>query len=255
MSTNPEAPDRGIPTRAIHEAYLELQGAHKHYRQIRDDPNTDDVDETLARGQLQESVLTFYELVRPHLKHESSLSDYWEGSLPDYTGWGFETADEAARYVREHGTGVYQVQRHTDAVQVAQDVLPDGGFEGFADWHDFLDLSWESERLVAVQPAEGGTHFVLLLRAAVLPLRELDHWQARIARDRRQGDGFMAGETTVETRREFELPQKLVTAKRLLVEAADKLGALSEFDASTPETEITREDIQKVDQWRQNQTE
>lgn len=254
MSTDPE-PDRGIPTRAIHETYLELQGAHKHYRQARDDPDASDREERLARGEFQEAVLTFHELVRPHLKHESALSDYWEGSLPDYTGWEFDTADEAARYVREHGTGVYQVQRHTDLIELGQEAATDGGMEGFEDWHDFLGLSWESERLVAVQPGEEGRHFVSFLRAAVLPLRELDHWRARISKDRRQGEGFMAGETAIETRREFEHPEKLVTAKRLLVEAADQLGALSEFDASTQTTEITREDIDKVDQWLQNQTE
>lgn len=255
MSAGPNSKDRGIPTRAIHEAYLQLQGAHRTYRQVRDDPNTGDADERRALGELQGAVLTFYELVRPHLKHETSLADYWDGDLPDYTGWGFQNPGEAATYVQAHGTGVYQVQQHTTAVEADQEMLTDGGVETFEDWHDFLGLSWDSERLVSVQPDDGDRCYVRLLRAAVLPLRELDHWRAHLQKDRRQGDGFMAGETTVETRREFEPAMKLVVAKRLLVEAADKLGALSEFDASTQESEITKQDIEKVEEWHQNQTE
>ncbi len=158
------------------------------------------------------------------------------------------------RTVREKGTGVYQVQQHVDTVELQQEALTDGGVSSFDDWHQLLGLS-NRERLVGVQHGEDDLVYVQLLRIAVLPLRELDHWQVRISKERTQGDGFMAGETTVKTKREFEPPTKLITAKRLLVEAADKLGALSEFDASSSLTEITREDIQKVEEWHQNQVE
>lgn len=242
--------EQGIPTRAIHEAYLNLQQTHRSYRQARDAGQ----DAHSEKAAFQDAVLTFYELVRPHLKHETALEDYWQGNLPDYTGWNFDTEREAVAYIQDHGTGVYQVQRHTDAVTIEQRTLTDGGPQTFADWHELLGLSWDSERLVAVDPREEAC-FVKLLRCAVLPLRELDHWQATIVRERDRGDGFMAGETSVETRREFQPPQKLVTAKRLLVEAADRLGALSEFEASTQTTEITREDMQKVEEWRQKQLE
>lgn len=239
----------GIPTKAIHESYIEMQRAHREYRRARDHGG----DTHAEQGVFQDSVLTFYELVRAHLKHESSLENYWTGHIPDYTGWSFNNDAEAATYVREHGTGVYQVQQHVDTVQIRQDVLTDGGLEGFEQWHDFLGLSWDTERLVAVQPEGDGTHYLKILRCAVLPLRELDRWRATITKERAQGDGFMAGETTTDTRREYQHPQKIVAAKRLLVEAADKLGALSEFDASAQKTEITREDIEKVEQWRQKQ--
>lgn len=239
----------GIPTRAIHEAYLTLQDAHREYRRARD--NDDDLQ--LPKARFQDAVLTFYELVRPHLRHETALEDYWAGHLPEYTGWDFDSTSEAATYVREKGTGVYQVQEHVDSVQVNQQVLTDGGLQTFEEWHELLGLSWDSERLVAVTPADDGSHFVKVLRCAVLPLRELDRWQADVVKERTQGDGFMAGETTVETTLEYQPVQKLVTAKRLLVEAADRLGALSEFEASSQTTEITREDMQKVEEWRQKQ--
>lgn len=242
----PEDDDtNGIPTRAIHEAYINLQQAHHDYRRARDRG-----EETRAhRGEFQEQIITFYELVRPHLKHETALADYWSGDLPDYTGWDFDSDREAAQYVRDKGTGVYQVQQHTDLVEVNQEVLTDGGVQGFDGWHDLLGLSWDSERLIALREGEGNQYYIKVIRAAVLPLRTLDHWEATVVTERERGDGFMSSETTTRTRREFEPEQKLVTAKRLLVEAADKLGALSAFDASTSRTEITREDIQKVEQW------
>lgn len=237
----------GIPTRAIHEAYLTLQDAHREYRRARDSGR----DTHGPKGQFQDAVLTFYELVRPHLKHESALEDYWKGNLPSYTGWDFSDTDPRT-YVREHGTGVYQVQEHVDMIEIDESVRTDGGLDSLDDWHKFLGLSWESERLVAVQPADG-THFVKVLRCAVLPLRELDHWEATVKQQRVQGEGFMSGETAVSTTREFQTPDKLVTAKRLLVEAADRLGALSDFEASSQTTEITREDMEKVEEWRQKQ--
>lgn len=237
----------GIPTRAIHESYINLQQAHHEFRRARDRG-----EETRAlRGEFQDQILAFYELVRPHLKHETALEDYWSAHLPDYTGWDFKSDREAKDYLRDKGTGVYQVQNHTDLVEVQQEMLTDGGVDGFAGWHDLLGLSWDTERLIALQPADDSQYYIKVLRAAVLPLRNLDRWRAREVTTREQGDGFMASETHERTHQEFEPEVKLVAAKRLLVEAADKLGALSAFDASTSRTEITREDIQKVDQWHQ----
>ena len=246
MSTQ-ETDQSGIPTRAIHEAYLNLQQTHHEYRRARDRGE----DTHLHRGEFQDAILTFFELVRPHLIHETSLSDYWHGDIPDYTGWDFDSDREALSYIREKGTGVYQVQQHTDLFEVNQQVLTDGGVQGFDTWHELLGLS-DRERLIAIEPASTERkYYGKVLRIALLGLRDLDHWKATITRERKQGDGFMASETTVTTRRQFEPEQKLVTAKRLLVEAADKLGALSDFEASASRTEITREDIQKVEAWHQ----
>ncbi|MFW5900408.1 MAG: hypothetical protein ACOCTH_01360 [Halodesulfurarchaeum sp.] len=246
--------DSGLPTRAIHDAYLNLQQAHREYRRARDN----DQDTKQPQGVFQDAVLTFFELVRPHLKHESALSDYWAGNVPDYAGWSPDSPQDAAAYVREHGTGIYQVQKHVDTRKIRdeeQKVITDGGIDTFEEWHRFLGLS-DSERLVSVKgDDQSGELFVSLLRVAVLPLRDLDHWQARIRKHRKTGDGFMASETSVSTEIEYEPELKLITAKRLLVEAADKLGALSEFDASSPRTEITREDFEKLEEWHQRQVE
>lgn len=245
----------GIPTRAIHESYLTLQRAHQDYRRARD--RGDDTHH--EQGALQDAVLTFYELLRPHLKHETGLSEYWNGELPDYTGWNFDSAAEARAYIRDKGTGVYQIQRHTlmDDLQQRQQVLTDGGNgteqpQSFEDWHNLLGLSWERERLISWQAHDDGVYFQVF-RCAVLPLRQLDNWQTTIRRERTNGGGFMAGQTSTTEHREFVNEQKLITGKRLLVEAADKLGALSQFDASKQRTEITREDLEKVEQWRQEQ--
>lgn len=242
----------GMPTRAIHEAYITLQQAHRQYRRARDRG----ADGEAEAADFQDAVLTFYELVRPHLKHESALSEYWAGELPDYTGWDFDTTAEAREYVSERGTGVYQTQLHQTTVALDQEVVADGGLNTFREWHNVLGLSWGTERVVAVgrdRDGEGHTHIAQILRCAVLPLRELDDWQATVTRQRTSGDGFMSGESSVAREREFQPPQKLVAAKRLLVEAADQLGALSAFDASAQRTEITREDMERVEAWRQKQ--
>jgi len=244
--------DTGIPTRAIHEAYLTLQQAHQEYRRARDDG----ADTHGHQAAFQHEALRFHDLIRHHLKHETAVSDYWNGELPAYTGWDFDSTAEAIAYVEDTGTGVYQTQVHTVARTVEQQVLTDGGQpETMQEWHRLLGLSWDSERLIAYQQdrEEPARFYAKVLRAAVLPLRELDHWRADIVTERTSGDGFMAGETRSETRREFQPPQKLIAAKRLLVEAADKLGLLSDIDASTQRTEITREDLEKVEEWRQEQ--
>jgi hypothetical protein len=258
--TRDEPTGTGMPTRAIHESYLTLQQTHQHYRRVRER----DGNERDARGELQDAVLTFYELLRPHLKHESALSNYWTGDLPDYTGWDFRSAAEARDYIQTHGTGVYQVQKHPTTVRVDQQIMADGGVSGWADWHELLGLSWQTERLVSVskmpdderEQLDGeATHYATVLRCAILPLRSLDRWQATLKKERDRGSGFMSGEAAVTTTREYQPQQKLITAKRLLVEAADRLGALSNFEASAQHTEITREDMEKVEEWRQKQIE
>ena len=261
MARTQDTRDTGMPTRAIHEAYLALQEQHREFRQVKSGGG----DTRAARGRFQDAILTFYELVRPHLKHESALSGYWEGELPDYTGWDFNSAEAVAQHVRDRGTGVYQTQIHQDVTTVEQQALTDGGRpQGRSAWHELLELNWDTERLISVHPvepdddasADGGAatdYHIRVVKASVLPLRDLDHWRVREVQARETGDGFMAGEVTKQRRHEFEPGQKLVAAKRLLSEAADRLGALSAFEASTQRTEITREDLEKVEQWRQKQ--
>lgn len=243
--------DTGIPTRAIHESYLDLQQAHRQFRRAAEHG---DVDNTAAHATFQDATLSFYELLRPHLRHEPALEDYWTGSLPDYTGWDFEDDAEALSYIRDHATGLYQLQCHTDIVAMNGQARADGGLSTFRDWHNALGLTEQTERLIAVEPTDGGQFVVKLARAALLPLRTLDGWSVRVRAERQRGDGFMAGETAIETTREYEAPQKIVAAKRLLVEAADELSLLSQVETSAQRTEITREDIEKVEAWHQEQT-
>jgi len=237
--TRGDTRDTGIPTRAIHEAYLGMQQAHRSYRQARDDLQADERQVKADKKEFQQTVLTYHELLRPHLVHESGLSNYWHGELPPYsTEWDFRSEEEAIQHVRDRGTGVYQVQVHPDVVEVEQQTLPDGGIETYEGWHDFLGLSWDTERLLAIQPNVGGngshTHVIKKLRAAVVSLKELDYWRAKTVTERRSGDGFMSAETRSRTRQQFEPERNIVTAKRLLVEATDKLGLLSDVNFSEP---------------------
>lgn len=225
--------DTGIPTRAIHEGYLGMQEAHRNYRQSRDSHATD---ERQAQRDFQDSVLTFYELVRPHLKHEAGLAEYWHGELPPYLGRWWDDAEEARRYCRQEGTAVWALQKHTNTSASAPTVngdvaVADGGQATPAEWHDRLNLT-EMQRLVSIGKHEGMLLWIEL--RATAGLRQLDTWETGKQAKRKQGDGFMAGETATNVTYEYVAPWKLVQAKRLLVEVTDKLSLLSDVDFSEP---------------------
>jgi len=216
----------GLATRAIQESYLSMEQAHRQFRVARDEG--DDTDEPQAM--YQDAVLTFYELLRPYLKGESQLSGYWNGEIPGYPSRFHQSVDEAMQYYQDHSIGVYQMQNHVSQAPMNQQVLTDGGSDtpqAPVQWHQLLGRP-STSRIVSVQP-EGDLWFFRELRFAVLGLRELDYWKAEVVTERGQGDGFMAGETNISKRLEYESPQKITTAKRMLTEAANKLGALPDY--------------------------
>jgi len=230
-----ETRDTGIPTRAIHEAYLGMQDAHRRYRQARDEAG---VDESQAQAGFQDAVLTFYELVRPHLKHEPGLSEYWQGDLPEYPDQWWESVDAARQYCRQQGTAVWHCQRHTETAPTASlqsnggmAAVADGGHATPAEWHDVLGLT-DRQRVVAIGDEDDVLVWVEL--RANMGLQQLDTWQTRKRRERTRGSGFMSGSAATEVTLKYVAPPKLVQAKRLLTEVTDKLTLLSEVDFAEP---------------------
>jgi len=225
-----ETRDTGIPTRAIHEAYLGMQAAHRRYRQARDEAG---VDESQAQAGFQDAVLTFYELVRPHLKRKSSMQRLWDGELPDYPDRWWQSTEEAKRYCQQYGTAVWQLQHHVQTAAQSASVsgngtaLADGGGGGPAEWHERLNLT-DKQRVVSVSDDSGTLVWVEL--RAVTGLRQLDTWDTRQRRERTRGGGFMAGQSATTVTLEYVNPNRLTRAKRLLAEAADKMGLLSRID-------------------------
>lgn len=242
--------DTGIPTRAIHEAYLNLQQAHRSHRQAHDDPTRG---EDRAHAEFQDAVLTFYELIRPHLKRKGAMSSFWQGDLPKYPDRWWRSEQEARQYCERHGTAIWGFQRHmhTQATSPNADgdaaAVADGGGEISgtpSEWHARLNMS-DNQRIVGVDRDDSVLYWVEL--RAVAGLRHLDSWDTKQAKSREQGAGFMAGETPTSVELEYVDIWKLTKAKRLLAEAADKMNLLSRVDIDHEDGAIVNFDQSRED--------
>lgn len=240
MSSNDDR-HSGIPTRAIHEAYLDMQRALAQYRRAQD--RGDDAAMAQHHGNLQSTVLTFYELLRPHIRSNDAVSEYWEGELPSYNGDGTPPDPE-------DGTAVLQVQTHRDSAKL--NGADPGDMDTLEDWHDALELNGNA-RLAAVSVGDGVV--VAQVQYYELGLSKLDGWRTRQVQRRESIGGYLGGQTRETRERQRVAIGKLRRAARELSDVAEQLGALSEFDASTPRTEITDELIEEVDEWRKQQIE
>lgn len=213
----------GIPTQAIHEAYLDMQRALKSYRQAKDRGEQGTVQQ--AHGEVQEAVLTFYELLRPHLRHEQGVSQYWDGQCPSYNGDG-------APPDPDDGAGVLQVQETTDVFD-----LPDnyGELESLDEWHDALGLNG-NRRIVGIQGSDSAV--VCALHDYQLGLRNLDDWETKYKRKVESLGGFYAEQKRETVERQRVPIDRLKRAARELTSVADELNFLSQTD--TPTNEDTR---------------
>jgi len=226
----------GIPTRAIHETYLEMQRSLQSYRGARDAQRRRE--QQTAHGELQSAVLTFYELLRPHLKHESGVEDYWVGRLPSYN------LDGVVPDIDE-GKGLLQQQEHSEAVSFDQIDGNPREFETLKDWHDAL--GYETRRVSGVA-AMGDAAIVTYLEYEK-GLRNLDSWRTTFQTTQESRGGFMSHKTRETVQANRVGINRLVRAARELSAVADRLGALSDFDASNHRVEITDDQIRRVEQW------
>jgi len=247
MSQQEEA--TGIPTRAIHESYISMQAALQQFREAKDRGAGQGVQR--AHGRLQQEVLTFYELLRPHLKHESAVEDWWQGKLPNYRHG--ETPDP------EEGRGILHVQtarRQVDMTELDEDALDDlpddMGDWGLREWHEAAGLNG-SVRVVGV--AGLGDTVLLTVQQFQTGLRQLDSWETKYERETTKKGGFMADKTDETVKRQRIPSDRLTRAARELSDVADKLGALSDFNASGQRTSITDEQIDELEEWRRQNVE
>jgi hypothetical protein len=212
----------GIPTQAIHEAYLDMQRARKQYREAKD--RGTEREQEAAHGELQDTVLTFYDQLYPHLKHETAVDEYWHGQLPRYNG---ETPPQP-----EDGKAILQVQQKTDVFDV-----PDGfeSLDGLGDWHDALGLNGNA-RVVGITGQ--GQAVVAALHHYEMGLKKLDDWETDYRRTVQSMGGFYETKER-ETVERVRVPvDRLRRAARSLVEACDELGFLSNIEMQ-PNTDTT----------------
>lgn len=212
-----EEQSTGIPTRAIHEAYLEVQSALKEYRTAKDRGSKDEQD--IAHGRVQESVVTFYEMLRPHIKDNSTADGYWDGEPPKYNRNG-EPPDP------EDGIAVLQVQRRTDHADIDQlDDADVESLETFEEWHEALGMNGDARLVGVVGDYDDG--LVIQYDTYQLGLRHLDSWETKYQPKSEDLGGFMSGKVTTSQRRARIDMQRLKRAARELAQAAGKLGFLS----------------------------
>lgn len=219
MSGNQDDAHGGIPTRAIHEAYLDMQRALKRYRQAVD--RGDDAERDRAHGDVQETVLTFYELLRPHIKHNDAVSDYWDGKLPSYKG---DSPPDP-----EDGKGVIHTQSGYEPVELNQEQLESlQGVDTLRAWHDTLGLNGNVRlRGADVNQKRDGTPVALLsVETYELGLRRLDSWGTEIVTTQTELGGFLGSETRETRQRKRVAMPKLQRAARELSDVAKEIGFL-----------------------------
>jgi len=228
----------GIPTRAIHEAYIDMQRAFKGYREAKDQQNQGQI--AAYHGQLQSSALTFYELLRPHLREESSLEKYWNGKLPSYTH-DYDAPDP------DDGWGILQVQTKRESVSLSNLDVNTEELDHLKDWHEALDLNG-NVRLTGI--AGLGNDVMVQYQTYQKGLKHLDDWETKYKYKTVEKTGFMGKQEERQVERQRIPIDRLQRAVRELADAAEKLGALSDFDASQHKAEITEEQIQRLEKWR-----
>lgn len=225
MSSNDDR-QSGIPTRAIHEAYLDMHRALKGYRQATDTRSQADIKQ--AHGDVQETVLTLYEMLRPHIKQDDGVRDYWEGRPPSYKHDGQPDPEE--------GKGVLEVQRHKESLQIPADKAEEfGDAETFEDYHDLIGLNG-TFRLTGIH-FEGDVAFVAY-DAYQLGLREMDTWKTEYQKTTEEFGGFLG--STAEEKPEPKRVKitKLKRASRELGDVAKELGFLPQSDIPDNEDPI-----------------
>jgi len=207
----------GIPTRAIHEAYLNMQMSLKEYRQAKDQQNQYDIED--AHGELQQNVLTFYDLLRPHLKHENTARGYWDGELPSYptNGGPPDPVD---------GKGIIQVQKRREPIQL--NGIDTRQLNGLKEWHKALDLNGDA-RVADVYVDDDMA--VITTQEYQKGLRHLDEWETKYKRKVIQKEGFMSDKTETVIEKQRIPIDRLKRAARELSDAADTLGLLAHIDA------------------------
>lgn len=225
----------GIPRRVIYEAYLNVEEAHEQFRRYRDSSEEVQADQPNPQAEFQHAVLRFYSLLRPHIKSSDLLQPYWGGHIPEYPAEPHRSVEEAIRYYKSDAIGLYQEpQPAMNMVDVENQRLTDGGENttwSLQQWHQALDRP-AGTRLVSVDPEMGsGGVFIKELQFPVFGLRNLKYWKASKKMERKQGNGFMAGETYKKERIEYESPPKLIKAKRMLTDVSKRLNALPDLTA------------------------
>jgi len=207
----------GIPTRAIHEAYLDMQRALKSYREAKD--TLQDYRIQQAHRDVQATTVTLFELLRPYIKQGATSDDYWHGEAPPYP-------DNRMEPDSNEGVAILQVQRRTNPFQIDGNINLQNG-TSVEDLHQYLDLGSET-RIIGY--ATEDDVILVAYHAYMMGLKHLDNWETKRKTQVVKKDGFMRDKTeTVTQAKRIEMP-KLKRAARSLGNVCHELGLLAQVD-------------------------
>jgi len=220
MSKADDMDHGGIPTRVIHESYVDLVNAMRGY--YRADQQGSDVDKQRAHSTLQNDVLSFFEVLRPYLATKDSMQPYWQGEVPDYDG--------------HDGTAILWQQSKRVPVSV-EHLRKEAG----DDWQQ-KPMEWLHEQIAAANPELNGNakidavHYESDADALLLKVNQyqvgLHHLDGKYDMEQtvvERGGSFMRHKAQRETMKRKMPVNKLFNAAHALEEAAERMNLLTEI--------------------------
>lgn len=221
-----------IPTRVIHEAFVNSKHARQGYIQAR----KSDQGLEPARRQLQQAVLAYYEVLREYIKEH--LEDYWHGKLPTNGNEGIAIFGYA----------------DTTADVPLSDFEPNGSLKDDAPINRDLGHHQQIQGLADINHDAGIA--TLRIRNYRAGLKQLEDTFNQTTVKHTQKKGSPLGNRVVTKEKSQQLDAGLLfTAARCLDEATKELGLLAEVEEGTPRTQITEETLEEVKAWREQNIE
>lgn len=232
MSKADEERASGIPTRVIHNAYVQTKNARHQYIHAR----KNDSGIEAARRELQQAVLNYYEVLREYI--QKHLDDFWHGKLP------------------HDGSDGIAIFGYSDTTTTApfSEFTPTGGLKDDA---AILNELRDNQRILGVTDINEDAGVVTIqIRTYQAGLKHLDHLFDETQTQYDQKKGSPLGNRVVRKQTSQQLNTGLLfTAARCLDQATMELGLLAAVDEGTPRTQITEETLEEVKAWREQNIE
>lgn len=224
----------GVPTRAIHEAYLDMQRSLKAYKDAKD--SLQDARINRAHREVQSSTTTLFEFLRPYIKQGDTSADYWNGEVPPYP------SDKLEPDIAD-GVAILQVQRRNEPFTVNNNLNLENGVDN-KKLHDQLGLN-DDTRICGVSQ-QGDVVFVAY-QAYMMGLKHIDKWETTRRTQTVQKGGFMSDKTQQKVQaRRVDMP-KLKRAARSLNNVCHDLGLLAQVQESRDSYHAASDDVEHAE--------
>lgn len=219
MSSNTDDSERSHrPTSRIIDAYEMNLEARRQYLQAK---GSGDAAQDAAHTNLHQTAMTYFEALRYLLATTDVVSEYWEGDAV------FLWSEQQYVHVDEDA----ELESTDDGMVV------DTGSGCLVD----------QQTGILLDPRSGSP---VLEEVDVTGLGHLESWFDESRVERREISDAFGTRIVTEERPQRLAPDVLFRVCRGLDEAAKELGVLTESTESTARTEITKEKLKEVEEWR-----